>query len=318
MFTFMFYGGLILAVICLILSIILFIKNDVAKLMADITGWSAKAAVKKMNNQKASMNSNKKEMNPLQKLKEFFRNLKTEETTVLMDNSVKRDGSVKTAKPAAKPVVQNKATKEQVENIFQAEEDMVVLAGKKAGTAPLFSKAGKDSAENELEEMLSGGPIRLSHGSGDAMSEVDDILYGKERKPAAQKESTLVLGTQATDVLGEGERLTTLLESGSTDVLPPSGKPTDVLETSTDLLNKSTDILQDDDDEDTNDDITDVLTSDEEDLEETDTTEVLTGGNEDSTDVLTSDMSSMAYEQPLPDIFDVQDTATVVHTKDKI
>lgn len=294
MFKLMFFGGFILAVICLILSIILFIKNDVAKLLADVTGLSAKKAVKDTGNEKTSIllgNARKQKMAADKK-------------------SVKNTTS--------KGINLKKITEEPVENIFQSEEDMLVLAGEKANSAAADSK--EDTASREILEMLKGGPIRLART--DSTNEVDDILFGKENV--------------VTDVLPKGEKPTDVLRDTATDVL--RDKPTDILrDKPTDILkDKPTDILRDsatdvlseiseksfennEEDEDSEaevEDITDVLTSGE---EETEITEVLCTSEEQpeekETSVLPDDVNE---EQPLPDIFDVQETATIVHTKGKI
>ena len=48
MYEIMFYAGTVLACLFLIISIILFIKNDVWKLMGDVTGLNARRAIKKL------------------------------------------------------------------------------------------------------------------------------------------------------------------------------------------------------------------------------------------------------------------------------
>lgn len=293
MYTVMFYGGLILAIASLILSIVLFVKNDVAKLLADITGWSSKTAVKKMKKDKAS-------------------------------ETAKQAKRVSDKKIGEKKAV----TSDPIENIFQSEEDMMVLAGESTDS---------EKPVSEISEVLRGGPIQLPDSEGD---EVDGILFGKGKQTMPRKKRRITLAGEATDVLGEGERITDLLENIETDVLPYGNKETDVLDTSTDILDKATDLLQEnratdvlwenknsefEEDEDTNEDTTDVLCAesdeDEADSEESEITEVLCADSKGSTEILTSDDKSMNLlneEQPLPDIFDVQDNATVVHTKDKI
>lgn len=281
MFKLMFLGGLILAVICLILSIVLFIKNDVAKLLADVTGLSAKKAVKRMKNEKTSDDSEQK---PANKLKGFIQNLKVEKTAILLDNAMKPEMAVekKSVKGIDSKVTvpEKKANKEQVENIFQPEEEMLVLAGRRANRSTPVSKEEKETALSEISEVLRGGPIRLAHSdNADPMSEVDGILFGKENKPVSkkdlQKADSGVLSGEATEVLDEGERLTDILESGATDILPNEEKPTDILkDTATDILTDSlTDVLKDT--------VTDILTDS--------STDVL---KDTATDTLRSDSTS--------------------------
>ena len=49
MFRIMFLTGLAFTILFLLLSIILFVKNDVAKLIGDVTGWNARRAIKRIN-----------------------------------------------------------------------------------------------------------------------------------------------------------------------------------------------------------------------------------------------------------------------------
>lgn len=49
MYQIIFYVGLSGAIIFFLLSVLLFIKNDVAKLIGDVSGWNAKRAIKRLN-----------------------------------------------------------------------------------------------------------------------------------------------------------------------------------------------------------------------------------------------------------------------------
>lgn len=48
MFRIMFYVGFVGANIFLIISIVLFVRNNVAKLIGDVTGWNTKRAMKEL------------------------------------------------------------------------------------------------------------------------------------------------------------------------------------------------------------------------------------------------------------------------------
>lgn len=188
-------------------------------------------------------------------------------------------------------------------------------------------------------------------------SEISEVLYGT---PVLTD-----LAYKATDVLGEGERATDVLDHVATDVLPKGMQGTDVLDKVTDVLDRSTDVLDNatnvlDKETDVLDKSTDVLnkstdildtktdvlnktkpkgiseelfedfgegtdTYEEDDDTNEDTTDVLAVEDDEATEVLCGDHNEppveepdMNEEQPLPAIFDVQDMATVVHTKDKI
>lgn len=49
MYQIIFYVGLSGAIIFFLLSVLLFVKNDVAKLIGDVSGWNAKKAIKRLN-----------------------------------------------------------------------------------------------------------------------------------------------------------------------------------------------------------------------------------------------------------------------------
>ncbi len=65
MYEIMFYVGLVLALFFLIISIILFVRNHVAKLIGDVTGWNAKKAIRAMN-EKNSVNARSELTGPLE------------------------------------------------------------------------------------------------------------------------------------------------------------------------------------------------------------------------------------------------------------
>lgn len=53
MFKIMFYAGLALSIVFLVISIILFVRNNVAKLIGDVTGWNTKKAMKELHKKSA-------------------------------------------------------------------------------------------------------------------------------------------------------------------------------------------------------------------------------------------------------------------------
>ena len=61
MYEIMFYAGTVLACLFLIISIILFIKNGVWKLMGDVTGLNARRAIKKLDKKGAEDTPNCKQ-----------------------------------------------------------------------------------------------------------------------------------------------------------------------------------------------------------------------------------------------------------------
>ena len=61
MYEILFYVGIILAGIFFVLAIVFFVKDHIAKIIGDLTGWNAKKEIKKMN-QKGVQAVAKKEM----------------------------------------------------------------------------------------------------------------------------------------------------------------------------------------------------------------------------------------------------------------
>ena len=52
MYEMMFYGGLVSFAVGLIVTIALFVKNDVGKVIGDLTGYNAKKAMKELQKKK--------------------------------------------------------------------------------------------------------------------------------------------------------------------------------------------------------------------------------------------------------------------------
>lgn len=344
MFNLMFYGGLILAMICLILSVILFIKNDVGKLIANVTGWSAKFAVMKMNKEK----------------QEKIAKNEKEEKSVLAEKSAKTEKTSK--EKTAKKKSRFRLAKEPMADIFQMEEEIMVLAGDKAVKRKPLSRKEQKIVSSELSEVLRSTTPVFDDKNVEQNTETDGEVQIKEKKSTSRSErrrrrlealnnpETAVLSDEPTDILEEEETVvlqardlpTDILEEEETDVLQEIDLPTDVLEDEeTDILeDEETEVLPEEDEEATSvlsdeevptevlwavgDEPTDVLEDestillyDEEELEG-----IL---NSESTVLLQSEakptlvlMNDMDEEQPLPDIFDVQETATIVHTDEKI
>ena len=239
MFRIMFWAGLAFTVLFLLLSIILFVKNDVAKLIGDVTGWNARRAIKKINARGAE------EISKTQAIK-------TEVSRVLVH-------SVYTTKPIHKKLelkpkqsimaAIHEAQGKPVEEVFRAEEEMIVLAGQEtAGTE------GEKMADDEITAILG--------------EEDETTVLPKEEGTAASGEENELAAVQeeeVTTVLGEEDELTTVLGEELTTVLGEE------------------------------DELTTVLSEGEE------ATRMLIG-----------------EEKPLPDIFEVEDQATVVHTEESI
>ncbi len=88
MYKMIFYAGLLLFMIGLVTTTVLFIKNHIAKVIGDLTGWNAKKAMKELQKEKKGKNALKDSLEQppkkMQKRKPRFRWLKEEKTDVLL------------------------------------------------------------------------------------------------------------------------------------------------------------------------------------------------------------------------------------------
>lgn len=313
MFRIMFLTGLAFTILFLLLSIILFVKNDVAKLIGDVTGWNAKRAIKRINEKGAE------EISKTQAIKTEVSNVLVRSADTTKPIHKKLELKPKQSIMAAIHEAQGKP----VEEVFQAEDEMIVLAGKEvAGTEP------ERIMEDELTAVLGeGDELTTVLGEGDGLTTV--LEEGDEL--------TTTLGEEITTVLEEGNELTTMLADEITTVLEEGNELTAVLgdEITTVLAegNELTTVLGEDTTTvlDKEDELTTVLGEEEttvlDGLEDStvviadESTSILNmaermvmpaSGEDEATDILTGE------EKPLPDIFEVEDQATVVHTDESI
>lgn len=233
MFKIMLYGGSVLAAIFLIASIVLFIRNDVAKLIGDITGWNARKAIKKLDKKGAEETSKTEAINT-----EVSKVLVHSATTTgtlkeLQDISDKltqkkkksRRSMPKQSKEEKTELLENKEfpkvsdtteNAEPISGIFQMEEEMVVLAGEKVD----------ENRMAEFQDNLDGGELTTLLVD----EEGTELLTGNEATTLlAEEEGTeLLTGNEATTLLAEeegtelltGDEATTLLaEEEGTELL---------------------------------------------------------------------------------------------------
>ena len=259
MFQIMYYAGLALTLIFLVLSIVFFVKNNVAKLIGDVTGWNARKAIKVINKKGAEEKSKTQA-------------IKSDVSKVLVRDE---GSSEQTQNPMEKKTKRSTTeTVRETENglggepagSFQVEEDMVVLA----------------DSDEEVTTLLETGD-----------------------------EATAVLAEEETTLLETGEEETTVLAEEETTLLQAGEEETTV------LAEEETTLLQAGDEE------TTVLTEQE-------TVMVADGSNSILNQVM--DYSTMAVKPkiqksvtlsadeqiPIPDIFEVEEDATVVHTDESI
>ena len=315
MFRIMFLTGLAFTILFLLLSIILFVKNDVAKLIGDVTGWNARRAIKRINEKGAE------EISKTQAIKTEVSNVLVRSADTTNPIHKKLELKPKQSIMAAIHEAQGKS----VEEVFQAEDEMIVLAGQEtAGTEQekmmddeVTSILGAEDVttvlpgeENELTTVLGDGDeLTTVLGEGDELTTVlgegDELTttLGEEVTAVLDEgnELTAVLGEDATTVLDEGNELTAVLGEDATTVLDEEDELTTVLgeeeTTVLDGLENSTVVIADES--------TSILNMAERIV-------IPASGEDEATGILTGE------EKPLPDIFEVEDQATVVHTDESI
>lgn len=257
-----FYGGLILAIIFLILAIILFIVLKIPKVFGELTGRAAKKDIKErqQGNTKDSSISKKKEQAKYYNQgsgKITVRDTVSQETMKAnRDDTTDNLGVVKKQekKPAFKP---------------QFDEDETAVLGISSELdKEIISSANKDDSEAATDV--------LKPDNSD--EEATDVLKSPDDEEATDVLKSDNSDDEATDVLKSDDS-----DEEATDVLRSSGdeEATDVLQTETD--EEATDVLRSEEE----DDATDVLRTE---IDE-DATDVLRGEgveDEDSTTVLTS------------------------------
>ena len=64
MYEIMYYAGMVLAVVFLVATIILFIRNKIWKLIGDVTGWNAKRAIRHLQRKGAEDTSKTEAIRP--------------------------------------------------------------------------------------------------------------------------------------------------------------------------------------------------------------------------------------------------------------
>ena len=341
MFKIMFFTGLAFTIVFLILSVILFVKNNVAKLIGDVTGWNAKRAIKKINERGTE------EISKTQAIKSEVSKVLIHSADTTKPIHKKLELKPKQSIMAAIHEAQGKSAKE----VFKAEEEMIVLAGKEiTGTQQKkkITKQGILEGKTKMSEVAVSVPDAESESTGvfsdeaaavlDEADEATEILAEEVTTVLDEgDEATALLAEEVTTVLGEGDEATALLAEEVTTVLGEGDEATALLaEEMTTVLDEgdeATALLAEE--------VTTVLG------EEDEQTEVLTDNaavnyreRESSTVVIADETNSIlnmaegvvpilseeeeftmlltGEEKPLPDIFEVEEQATVVHTDESI
>ena len=245
MYQVMYYVGLSGTVIFFLLSVILFFKKDIAKLLGDVTGWNARHAIKK-------------------------ENIQMKETAI--EGSFQTDAPVKPKRPRKRKkqdrVTQLLVREENTEHL-QADEETALLSEEEATTL---------LAENEITDVLSEEEATiLLHAE-----EATELLHTEEA-------TELLYTEEATELLYTEEATELLHTDEATELLQVQDEPTDILYEDINISTEDGGSILDDAVESEN-----LI------------------GDENSTVILSQ------KEQPMPDIFEVEEDTTVIHTEESI
>ena len=245
MYQVMYYVGLSGTVIFFLLSVILFFKKDIAKLLGDVTGWNARHAIKK-------------------------ENIQMKETAI--EGGFQTDAPVKPKRPRKRKkqdrVTQLLVREENTEHL-QADEETALLSEEEATTL---------LAENEITDVLSEEEATILLHTDEAT----ELLHTEE--------ATELLHTEeATELLHTEEATELLYTDEATELLQVQDEPTDILYEDINISTEDGGSILDDAVESEN-----LI------------------GDENSTVILSQ------KEQPMPDIFEVEEDTTVIHTEESI
>lgn len=245
MYQVMYYVGLSGTVIFFLLSVILFFKKDIAKLLGDVTGWNARHAIKK-------------------------ENIQMKETAI--EGSFQTDAPVKPKRPRKRKkqdrVTQLLVREENTEHL-QADEETALLSEEEATTL---------LADNEITDVLSEEEATILLHTDEAT----ELLHTEEA-------TELLYTEEATELLHTEEATELLHTDEATELLQVQDEPTDILYEDINISTEDGGSILDDAVESEN-----LI------------------GDEDSTVILSQ------KEQPMPDIFEVEEDTTVIHTEESI
>ncbi|HCJ08581.1 MAG TPA: hypothetical protein DHV96_09570 [Lachnospiraceae bacterium] len=219
MYEIMYYAGMILAVVFLIASVILFIRNKVWKLIGDVTGLNARRAIKRLR-QKGAEDTSKTEAIKPETSKVLVHKATTTGTLQAMTELEESERLKRTAKTKKRKQRNSRLRKEQgtallqqenvdTSSIFEVEEEVTVLAG-----------AANPNRIPEAEAMDTYTTVLSSEESGiDAEVPEEEEITTKLYR---EDEPTTLLShegdEQTTLLTREGDEDTTLLVREGDDV----------------------------------------------------------------------------------------------------
>lgn len=227
MYEIMYYAGMILAVVFLIASVILFIRNKVWKLIGDVTGLNARRAIKRLR-QKGAEDTSKTEAIKPETSKVLVHKATTTGTLQAMTELEESERLKRTAKTKKRKQRNSRLRKEQgtallqqenvdTSSIFEVEEEVTVLAG-----------AANPNRIPEAEAMYTYTTVLSSEESGiDAEVPEEEEITTKLYR---EDEPTELLQDEPTDVLqSDTDEETELLVETATDQLVSEDEATELL-----------------------------------------------------------------------------------------
>lgn len=170
MYEMMFYGGLVSFAVGLIISIALFVKNDVGKMIGDLTGYNAKKAMKELQKKKEEkrpsekpQEEQKQEKDKDKKEKRQPRRTTLGKTDVLPVSPERQeqplqqaqdrlaseeDSSILVEEKEDSILAEEKQETVDVSGVFEMEEDVTVFGGDVVTQMPTTVLSGKISFKN--------------------------------------------------------------------------------------------------------------------------------------------------------------------------
>ncbi|MDO5155653.1 MAG: hypothetical protein Q4D51_06780 [Eubacteriales bacterium] len=221
MYRMMFIIGLILCILFFFLSLYIFWKNGIAKIIGDMTGVNAKRAMTRMKKEREEKRALQKNVTP----KEIDLNTARllEEMTYKEENE-----SLKTKQPVLETTEKNaESSKKRISGFFEEEEDMMVLGGRNdkrvsAGDEEVKAEEHAESLDEPETGVLSSDAYQILLGDVEQTTllseDATDVLTEEQTMILQEEEGTEILTQEETEILLQEE--TTILEQeGETDVL---------------------------------------------------------------------------------------------------
>ncbi|MDD6071118.1 MAG: hypothetical protein PUC12_09965 [Clostridiales bacterium] len=255
MYEAMFYIGLVLFIIGFIVSVILFIRNDVAKIIGDLTGYNARKAVEKIQREREGKKQPAGEdLSEVGKKNNRRKLRKDEKTDVLplVSNTEKAEtlsADLKNTKSSKK--VEDMETA-GFEGVFETEEDVTVFGGEVVTHMPTTVLSEESSSQDvsvkpeEIPELSKASTKVLKENNSGVHilpNGINALASDEELAKMLAEEENGILTEEETGILTEE---TGILTEEGTDILV--GEETDILageETEMSDSDAATDLLYD-------------------------------------------------------------------------